>query len=226
MAEERDEQSEYGFTTAVFVFDHTARKLSPDEAEREFGDTAKENFWRMWPTVLRAIDFVVSRQTARGEIGWLVGADGSTTDEATFSSRGRRSARATTNSRDDSANATVVTSVSVLKATIPVPRTRSRSRLARSSGVSCSSSAASRSAGSASSRSSPLPASYSHSDWAMDVPDAERRKTTRCPSGLTTKPRGSPALKLLVRAARRGKESGDMPTVFAAPVPAARPVRR
>jgi len=38
--------------------------------------------WRMWPTVRRAIEFVVSRQTDRGEIGWLVGADGSTTDDA------------------------------------------------------------------------------------------------------------------------------------------------
>jgi hypothetical protein len=38
--------------------------------------------WRMWPTVHRAIDFVVGRQTERGEIGWLVGADGSTTDDA------------------------------------------------------------------------------------------------------------------------------------------------
>ena len=38
--------------------------------------------WRMWTTVRRAIDFVISRQTDRGEIGWLVGADGSTTDDA------------------------------------------------------------------------------------------------------------------------------------------------
>jgi hypothetical protein len=38
--------------------------------------------WRMWSTVRRAIEFVVSRQTERGEIGWLVGADGSTTDDA------------------------------------------------------------------------------------------------------------------------------------------------
>jgi hypothetical protein len=37
---------------------------------------------RMWPTVRRAVDFVVSRQTARGEIGWSVAADGSTTDDA------------------------------------------------------------------------------------------------------------------------------------------------
>jgi len=51
MAEEREEQQEYGFTTAVFVLDHTARKLSPDEAERGFSETTKENFWRMWPVV-------------------------------------------------------------------------------------------------------------------------------------------------------------------------------
>jgi hypothetical protein len=38
--------------------------------------------WRMWPTVRRAIEFVVGRQTDRGEIGWLVGVDGSTTDDA------------------------------------------------------------------------------------------------------------------------------------------------
>ncbi|HET7311191.1 MAG TPA: prenyltransferase [Mycobacteriales bacterium] len=38
--------------------------------------------WRMWPTVRRAADFVVGRQTDRGEIGWLVGADGSVTDDA------------------------------------------------------------------------------------------------------------------------------------------------
>ena len=38
--------------------------------------------WRMWPTVRRAIEFVVDRQTERGEIGWSVAADGSTTDDA------------------------------------------------------------------------------------------------------------------------------------------------
>jgi hypothetical protein len=37
---------------------------------------------RMWPTVRRAIDFVVGRQTDRGEIGWSVAADGATTDDA------------------------------------------------------------------------------------------------------------------------------------------------
>ena len=51
MPDDNEEQLEYGFTTAVFVLDHTGRKLSPDEAERAFGETAKENFWRMWPTI-------------------------------------------------------------------------------------------------------------------------------------------------------------------------------
>jgi hypothetical protein len=37
---------------------------------------------RMWPVVRRAIDFVVAQQTPRGEIGWLVGADGSKTPDA------------------------------------------------------------------------------------------------------------------------------------------------
>jgi hypothetical protein len=46
-----DEQLEYGFGTAVFVLDHTAGKLSVDQAERSFGDVTKENFWRMWPGV-------------------------------------------------------------------------------------------------------------------------------------------------------------------------------
>ena len=46
-----DEQLEYGFGTAVFVLDHTAGKLTVDQAERSFGDVTKENFWRMWPVV-------------------------------------------------------------------------------------------------------------------------------------------------------------------------------
>ena len=46
-----EEQLEYGFTTAVFVLDHTSGKLTPDTAERDFGEVTKENFWRMWPGV-------------------------------------------------------------------------------------------------------------------------------------------------------------------------------
>jgi len=46
-----DEQFEYGFGTAVFVLDHTAGKLSVDEAERHFNEVTKENFWRMWPAI-------------------------------------------------------------------------------------------------------------------------------------------------------------------------------
>ena len=45
------EQYEYGFGTAVFVLDHTADKLTPEEAERSFSEVTKENFWRMWPNV-------------------------------------------------------------------------------------------------------------------------------------------------------------------------------
>lgn len=37
---------------------------------------------RMWPVVRRAIDFVLASQTPRGEIGWLVTADGRGTHEA------------------------------------------------------------------------------------------------------------------------------------------------
>jgi hypothetical protein len=46
-----DEQIEYGFTTAVFVLEHAAEKVTPAEADRAFGEVTKENFWRMWPTV-------------------------------------------------------------------------------------------------------------------------------------------------------------------------------
>ena len=46
-----DDQLEYGFVTGVFVLDYTAGKVSADDAERGFGDTTKENFWRMWPHV-------------------------------------------------------------------------------------------------------------------------------------------------------------------------------
>jgi len=46
-----DDQLEYGFGTAVFVLDHTAEKISPDEADRAFGEVTKENFWRMYQPV-------------------------------------------------------------------------------------------------------------------------------------------------------------------------------
>jgi hypothetical protein len=46
-----DEQLEYGFGTAVYVLDHTAEKLSVEDADRDFGEVTKENFWRMWPDV-------------------------------------------------------------------------------------------------------------------------------------------------------------------------------
>jgi len=45
--------------------------------------TADERFaWRMWPTVRRAIDFVVGHQTERGEIRWSVTETGAAPDEA------------------------------------------------------------------------------------------------------------------------------------------------
>jgi len=46
-----DEQYEYGFGTAVFVLDHVSEKLTPEDAERAFGEVSKENFWRMWPNI-------------------------------------------------------------------------------------------------------------------------------------------------------------------------------
>jgi len=46
-----DTQLEYGIGTAVFVLEHASEKLSPEEADREFSETTKENFWRMWPGI-------------------------------------------------------------------------------------------------------------------------------------------------------------------------------
>ncbi len=46
-----DEQLEYGFSTAIFVLDHTVQKLEPLEAERAWNEVSKENFWRMWPSI-------------------------------------------------------------------------------------------------------------------------------------------------------------------------------
>jgi hypothetical protein len=46
-----DTQLEYGIGTAVFVLEHAAEKLTPEEADREFSETTKENFWRVWPDV-------------------------------------------------------------------------------------------------------------------------------------------------------------------------------
>ena len=46
-----EQQLEYGFGTAIFVLDHTADKMTPEEADRSFGEVTKENFRRMWPGV-------------------------------------------------------------------------------------------------------------------------------------------------------------------------------
>lgn len=46
-----DDQLEYGFGTAIFVLDHVADKLTPEDADSAFGEVTKENFWRMWPDV-------------------------------------------------------------------------------------------------------------------------------------------------------------------------------
>jgi hypothetical protein len=48
---EQADQIEYGFTTAVFVMEHVAEKISAADAERSFNETSKENFWRVWPMV-------------------------------------------------------------------------------------------------------------------------------------------------------------------------------
>ena len=48
---DQQDQLEYGFGTAVFVLDYTSDKITAADAERAFGETTKENFWRMWPHV-------------------------------------------------------------------------------------------------------------------------------------------------------------------------------
>jgi hypothetical protein len=64
-----DDQFEYGFGTAVFVLDHTAGKLTADDAERSFGDLTKENFWRMWPHIKSWADDLWNRiEDERGHL--------------------------------------------------------------------------------------------------------------------------------------------------------------
>jgi hypothetical protein len=46
-----DTQLEYGVGTAVFLLEHAAEKITAADADREFGEVTKENFWRMWPAV-------------------------------------------------------------------------------------------------------------------------------------------------------------------------------
>ena len=53
---DQQDQLEYGFGTAVFVLDYTSDKTTPIDAERAFGETTKENFWRMWPDVRQWAD--------------------------------------------------------------------------------------------------------------------------------------------------------------------------
>jgi hypothetical protein len=56
-----EEQQEYGFGTAIFVLDHTADKVTPEEADRSFGEVTKENFWRMWPAIREWAETLWSR---------------------------------------------------------------------------------------------------------------------------------------------------------------------
>jgi hypothetical protein len=56
-----EEQQEYGFGTAIFVLDHTADKVTPEEADRSFGEVTKENFWRMWPAIREWAETFVSQ---------------------------------------------------------------------------------------------------------------------------------------------------------------------
>lgn len=56
-----DNQLEYAFVTAVFVLDHTTQKISAAEAERDFSETSKENFWQTWPEVREWVESLWQR---------------------------------------------------------------------------------------------------------------------------------------------------------------------
>ena len=56
-----DEQLEYGFSTAVFVLDHTVGKIEVADADRSWSEVTKENFWRMWPGIRDWTDAMFQR---------------------------------------------------------------------------------------------------------------------------------------------------------------------
>lgn len=56
-----DSQQEYGFMTAIFVLEHTAEKVDPAVAERDFTETTKENFWRTWPQIREWVESLWQR---------------------------------------------------------------------------------------------------------------------------------------------------------------------
>ena len=64
-----DTQLEYGVGTAVFLLEHAAEKITPDDADREFGEVTKENFWRMWPAIKEWAD--VLWQVLEGPAEWI-----------------------------------------------------------------------------------------------------------------------------------------------------------
>lgn len=43
--------TEHAFNTAIFVLDHTAERVTAEEALNAFGDMTQESFWRMWPDI-------------------------------------------------------------------------------------------------------------------------------------------------------------------------------
>jgi hypothetical protein len=87
---------------------------------------------------------------------------------------------------------------------------RARSRRARSSGWQVvGQRPASSSTGSTTRSSRPMPTSATQRQFTGSEPPRLRANTTRRPSGLTTRSRGSPSVKRCVRAYWRGNVSGD-----------------
>ncbi|SCD71206.1 hypothetical protein GA0115246_104974 [Streptomyces sp. SolWspMP-sol7th] len=120
------------------------------------------------------------------------------TGPGTASARLAPERRSVVHRRPDRAYTAVETSASLAYPTIPAALSLARSRRARSRAESRSPPAPSNAAGSASSRSALLPSSVTsrtQSIWERSVPDLERRKTIREPSGATVRERGAPRVK-------------------------------
>src|SRR5215470_12631069 len=128
-------------------------------------------------------------------------------------------ARSTTKSLPDKENAATRKASSVVYATTPPARVRVRSRAARSSADSVSTSP-STAAGSTSRVSAPVATSRLHRLWAGSLPDAERRNSTRPPSGVTRISLGVPRVNRCVRACNRRNESAGAAGVMSSLVTA------
>ncbi|GAA1323939.1 hypothetical protein GCM10009647_059150 [Streptomyces sanglieri] len=124
---------------------------------------------------------------------------GSTTGPAVRIRRGGLPSVRTTRSSPSSAKAASRTCASVAYDTTPDEVSPARSRRISSSGGTRSPAVSPRQAPSGSASSRSAPSSYSQSRLTGSVPEVDRRKSTRAPSGETVKPRGTPSENRWVR---------------------------